>query len=194
MHYGGLAVLENSAVKNNERSKPPKPTEDQLRWLDLKHMWTPRWGPRAGSLLGKHSCNIEHRGRRRPLMFAPVCCGLGCFARHPTIMTSLRTPSRRPSKTRRRRLRIHQWRIFIRVHALARPRREAFALKTGSTWEVTKHQMRRRRLKIQRLSEEEDAVKPQERVMTEQPWLSREKRPALRLIRTINGKSQRCSF
>lgn len=51
-------------------------------------------------------------------MFVPLCCGLGCFARRPAIMTSLRTPSRRPSKTPRRHLRIHQWKIFIRVHTL----------------------------------------------------------------------------
>lgn len=48
MHYGGLAVIENSTVKNNERSKTLKPTEDQLRWPDLKHMWAPRWSPELG--------------------------------------------------------------------------------------------------------------------------------------------------
>lgn len=73
--------LKTAQSKTTSWSKAPEPSEDQLRWLDLKHMWGPRRTPppRAGSLIGKHSCNIEHRGRRRPLMFAPLCCGLGCF-------------------------------------------------------------------------------------------------------------------
>lgn len=41
-------MIENSAVKNNERSKILKPTEDQLGWLDLKHMWARRWTPEPG--------------------------------------------------------------------------------------------------------------------------------------------------
>lgn len=28
--------------------KAPKPAKDQLRWLDLKHMWAPRWSPEPG--------------------------------------------------------------------------------------------------------------------------------------------------
>lgn len=64
-------------------------------------------------------------------MFAPVCCGLGCFAHHPTIMTSPRTPSRRPSKMPRRRLRIHQWKIFMRVHTLAAREGKRLPLKGG---------------------------------------------------------------
>lgn len=31
--------------------KAPKPAEDQLRWLDLKHMWASQWSPKLGPCL-----------------------------------------------------------------------------------------------------------------------------------------------
>ena len=93
MHYKDLAMIENSTVKNNKWSKILQLTEEEPRWLDLKHIWAPWWTRKAHSLLSKQSCNIKHRRRQRALMFAPLCCELGCFAqgRRPTIMTSLRT-------------------------------------------------------------------------------------------------------
>lgn len=120
MHYKDLAMIENSTVKNNKWSKIPKLTEEELRWLDLKHIWAPRWTrePTPSSVNSPVILNTEDvKGLLCLLLSAADWdvlprVGVPPLWHHPG-------PEQETIKGAAAVYRIHQWKILICIYTLA---------------------------------------------------------------------------
>ncbi len=153
MHYKDLATIENSAVKNNKWSKILKLTEEELRWLDLKHIWAPWWTrePTPCSVNSPVILNTEGVKGLLCLLLSTVVWDVLPRVGVPPLWHHS-GPEQEAIKGAAAVYRIHQWKIFIWIYTPATLEGRHLLLKrqqsTGNTWKVTKHQIRRWEKKI----------------------------------------------